>query len=61
MFELSALSVTKAISFIELFKEGKKESPINSFDLSLKVMKIIDETRDQIGIVFPADKLKNNY
>lgn len=47
--------------FIELFKEGKKESPINSFDLSLKVMKIIDETRDQIGIVFPADKLKNNY
>ena len=42
--------------FINLFREGKKESPVNTFDLALQVMKIMDESRKQIGLVFPADK-----
>ncbi len=42
--------------FIDLFNGGEKESPVNTFDLSLKVMEIIDKARSQIGIVFPADK-----
>ena len=42
--------------FIELFNKGKKESPINSFELNIKVMEIMDNARKQIGIVFPADK-----
>ncbi|MDO5089013.1 MAG: Gfo/Idh/MocA family oxidoreductase [Leptotrichiaceae bacterium] len=44
--------------FIDLYNEGKTESPINNFDLMRKVMKIMDEARKEIGIVFPADKLK---
>lgn len=36
----------------------KKESPINSFSLSLEVMDILDKIREKIGIVFPADNKK---
>lgn len=44
--------------FIELFNEGKKESPVNNFALMQTVMKIMDEARKKIGIIFPADKIK---
>ncbi|SHI95250.1 Predicted dehydrogenase [Clostridium amylolyticum] len=42
--------------FIDLIKEEKTESEINTFDTSLSVMEIMDEVRRQIGLVFPADK-----
>ncbi|RRD40929.1 gfo/Idh/MocA family oxidoreductase [Leptotrichia sp. OH3620_COT-345] len=44
--------------FIDLYNEGKTESPINNFHLMKKVMKIMDEARKKIGIIFPADKVK---
>lgn len=44
--------------FIELFNEGKKESPINNFALMQTVMKVMDKAREKIGILFPADKTK---
>ncbi|WP_080845878.1 Gfo/Idh/MocA family protein [Cytobacillus gottheilii] len=50
---------TKA--FIELIKNGKTESDVNSFETSLAVLEIMDEARKQMGIVFPADqKALNN-
>lgn len=41
--------------FIKLFNENKIESPVNTFELSKKVMRTLDKARNQIGIVFPAD------
>ncbi|RBW70923.1 Gfo/Idh/MocA family protein [Bacillus taeanensis] len=41
--------------FIELIKNGKVESPINSYAHSLEVMEILDEARKQMNLVFPAD------
>jgi scyllo-inositol 2-dehydrogenase (NADP+) len=46
----------EAKEFIELIEKGQLESSINSLDHSLTVMKIIDEARRQLGVVFPADK-----
>ena len=44
--------------FVDLYDENKKESPINSFSLSLEVMDILDKIREKIEIVFPADNKK---
>lgn len=41
--------------FINLFKNKKIESPINNFELSKSVMKILDKAREQIGIKFLSD------
>ncbi|WP_214627910.1 Gfo/Idh/MocA family protein [Paenibacillus agaridevorans] len=41
--------------FIRLIQEGKTESEVNSHELSLIVMEIMDEARKQIGLVYPAD------
>ena len=41
--------------FIDLFIEKRTESPINSWNLTLQVRKLMDEARSQMGIVFPAD------
>lgn len=41
--------------FINLIKKGKEQSDINSHDLSLSVMKVLDEARSQMGVVFSAD------
>jgi len=41
--------------FIDLIKKGKVQSDINSHDLSLSVMRILDEARKQMGVSFPAD------
>lgn len=42
--------------FISLIKNNKIESTINSFQLSLDVIEIMDECRRQIGLRFPADE-----
>lgn len=42
--------------FVRLVSEGKTESDINTFELSLSVMEILDEARRQIGLEFPADR-----
>ena len=44
--------------FVDLYNKNKKESPVNTFSLSLEVMKILDTIREKIGIVFPADNKK---
>lgn len=41
--------------FIELIKSGSKESDVNSYANSLKVIETMDEARKQMGIVYPAD------
>lgn len=41
--------------FIDLMKRGETQSSTNSWANSLKAMEIMDETRRQIGLVFPAD------
>jgi len=41
--------------FIKIIKEGKRESEINSHENSLNTMKIMDEVRKQIGLVYLAD------
>ncbi|WP_032123419.1 Gfo/Idh/MocA family protein [Clostridium amazonitimonense] len=42
--------------FVNLTKEGKVESNINSHQVSLSAMEVMDEVRRQIGLIFPADK-----
>ncbi|KIL36893.1 oxidoreductase [Cohnella kolymensis] len=41
--------------FIDLIGRGQKESSTNSWANSLKAMAIMDETRRQIRLVYPAD------
>lgn len=41
--------------FIGLIKKGANESTVNSHDISLKVIQIMDEARKQMGLVYPAD------
>jgi predicted dehydrogenase len=41
--------------FINLIENNIIESPINTFDLSLKVMSIIENIRKQNSIIYPAD------
>ncbi|GGE29497.1 putative oxidoreductase YulF [Pullulanibacillus camelliae] len=45
----------EAAAFIQLLKEGKQESPVNSFEHSRCVAQIIETARRQIGIVYPSD------
>jgi scyllo-inositol 2-dehydrogenase (NADP+) len=45
----------EAKEFIELIERGELESKVNSHEKSLAVMKIMDEARKQIGLVYPAD------
>lgn len=42
-------------AFIDTWKTGKLENETNSWDTSLQTMKLLDESRRQIGLVFPAD------
>lgn len=44
--------------FIDLYNKRKIESPVNNFTLMKKVMKIMDEARKKIGVVYPADEIK---
>lgn len=45
----------EAREFIDLIQKGLPESTINNHQLSLEVMKVMDEARRQIGLRFPAD------
>ncbi|WP_391573105.1 Gfo/Idh/MocA family protein [Cohnella sp.] len=42
--------------FADLLAAGKRESDINSYDSSIKVMELMDEARRQTGLEYPADK-----
>jgi len=39
----------------KLYTDGAKESPVNTFQLSIEVMEVLDEIRSQTGVKFPAD------
>ncbi|WP_108670622.1 Gfo/Idh/MocA family protein [Peribacillus acanthi] len=41
--------------FIDLVKQGKTESTINSFQNSLLTMKVMDQVREKIGLIYPSD------
>lgn len=45
----------EAREFIELIKAGKTESEINSFNISRRVMNVLDRARKQMGVIYPAD------
>lgn len=45
----------EAVEFVDLIQSGKAESDINSLSNSLTVAEIMEETRKQIGLVFPSD------
>ncbi|MEQ8154235.1 MAG: Gfo/Idh/MocA family oxidoreductase [Clostridiaceae bacterium] len=45
----------EATEFINLIKSGKVESSVNTLNRSLEAIKVTDEVRRQIGLVFPAD------
>ncbi|WP_010282984.1 Gfo/Idh/MocA family protein [Bacillus timonensis] len=46
----------EAKEFIDLIKKGFLESTINTYENSIVVMEILDEARNQMGLVFPADR-----
>ena len=43
-------------AFAELVRRGETESPVNSHEVSLATMRIMDEARRQMGLVYPADR-----
>ena len=42
--------------FIDLIKQGRRESSINSHQCSIATMEVIDEVRRQLGVRYPADE-----
>lgn len=44
--------------FINLIRDKEVESKINTFEVSISTMKVMDEARKQIGLVYPADMKK---
>lgn len=49
----------EAKEFIDLIERGELESKVNSHANSLAVMKIMDEARKQVGLIYPADRSNN--
>ncbi|GIM28143.1 putative oxidoreductase YulF [Clostridium polyendosporum] len=47
----------EAKEFIELIKNNKVESEVNSYNQSLKVIDVIEKARSQTGIIYPADNI----
>ncbi|HZG86630.1 Gfo/Idh/MocA family oxidoreductase [Paenibacillus sp.] len=43
-------------AFMELVRRGATESPVNSHEVSLATIRIMDEARRQMGLVYPADR-----
>ncbi|WP_127585501.1 Gfo/Idh/MocA family protein [Paenibacillus koleovorans] len=41
--------------FVQLVREGRAESEVNTHARAQTVMELLDEAREQIGLVFPAD------
>ncbi|MBS4538108.1 Gfo/Idh/MocA family oxidoreductase [Clostridium sp. D2Q-11] len=56
--QLEAKMYYEATEFIELIKSGETESSINTFDISRKAMKILEESRRQMGVIYPSDREK---
>lgn len=54
--QVSRTMYYEAKEFIELIKDGQLESINNSHRNSLMVMEMLDEARQQMGVVFPSDK-----
>ncbi len=44
--------------FIDLVKKGKSESEYNSWENSYNTLRVTDEIRRQLGVVFPTDSAK---
>ncbi|TCJ01628.1 Gfo/Idh/MocA family protein [Cytobacillus praedii] len=45
----------EARAFVDLIKQGKKESSINSYRNSYVTATILDAAREKMGLIFPAD------
>ncbi len=43
--------------FINLIEQGRQESEINTWNISLATIEVIDEIRRQLGVVYPADAI----
>ena len=41
--------------FVNLIKNGERDSKINSLEVSRNIIEVIEEARKQIGVVYPAD------
>lgn len=41
--------------FVDLITRGKTESSMNTYENSYLTMQVMDQVRDQIGLVFPSD------
>lgn len=41
--------------FVNLVQQGKKESSMNTYERSYQTMQVMDQIRQQIGLVFPND------
>lgn len=41
--------------FINLYKEGKSESPVNNYELTKIMGEILESARKQMGVTYPAD------
>ncbi|ADL50428.1 Gfo/Idh/MocA family protein [Clostridium cellulovorans] len=50
------LMIYEIEEFIKSLKAREMESKVNSHEVSIKTMEIIDEARSQIGVVYPADQ-----
>lgn len=46
----------EAKEFVDLIKNNELESKINTFEVSINTMEVMDEARKQIGLVYLADK-----
>ena len=47
--------------FIDLIEQGRIESTVNSHENSLVTMEIIDQVRRQLGVSYPADRLREPF
>ena len=45
----------EAKEFVDLIRNKELESKINTFEVSINTMEIMDEARKQIGLIYPAD------
>ncbi|KAB8129929.1 Gfo/Idh/MocA family oxidoreductase [Gracilibacillus oryzae] len=46
----------EAKSFIESVKNGERENSVNTWNRSIETMRVLDQARAEIGLVFPADR-----
>lgn len=58
--QASELMSYETREFTQLILEGRLESRINSHAHSMATMRVLEEARKQIGLVFPADDVRKN-